>query len=249
MREEIYRKAYQILSSDTDCLRRLRLSRLFTFLQEAAIAHTEALGMGRAKTLDKGLLWIVTLQQAKITRLPVYDEQVTLESAPGQTMHTFFPRYYRLTDESGNELVNAAALWALMDCETRAMVFPEKHGIRIDAQSVPWKTFLPRPPKLPENAAVCDFTVPYSYVDLNGHMNNTRYFDLAEDLLPDEVRKGSIREILTEYTGEAKPGETLRLELSRAGGEVRLCGTGQKRLFRISMQYDSGGETLGLSNT
>ena len=249
MSTEIYRRAFKILSSDTDCLRRLRLSRLFTFLQEAAIAHTEELGMGRAKTLDKGLLWIVTLQQAKITRLPVYDESVVLESAPGQTMHTFFPRYYRLTDENGNELVNAAALWALMDCTTRAMVFPEKHGIRIDAMPAPWKTFLPRPPKLPENARESVFTVPYSYADLNGHMNNTRCFDLAEDLLPDSVRRANVREILTEYTGEAKAGETLRLELSEAGGEARLCGTGSKRLFRISMQYDLEGDSLGHSDS
>ena len=249
MSTERYRRDYTILSSDTDCLRRLRLSRLFTFLQEAAIAHTEALGMGRAKTLDKGLLWVVTLQQAKITRLPVYDEHVTLESTPGETMHTFFPRYYRLTDADGNELVNAAALWALMDAETRAMIFPEKRGVHIDAQPTPWKTFLPRPPKLPESPQESTFTVPYSYVDLNGHMNNTRYFDLAEDLLPDEVRRKNVREILTEYTGEAKTGETLQLALSVNNGEVRLCGTGSKRLFRISMQYDLEGDSLGLSNS
>ncbi|MFM5883709.1 acyl-ACP thioesterase domain-containing protein, partial [Methanobrevibacter gottschalkii] len=81
---EGYRKAFTVLASDTDCLRRLRLSRLFTLLQEAAIAHTEALGMGRAMTLDRGLLWIVALQHAKITRLPLFDERVVLESVPGK---------------------------------------------------------------------------------------------------------------------------------------------------------------------
>ena len=69
----IYSIEYKILSSDTDANRTLRLSRLMTMLQEASIAHTTALGMGREMTLDRGLLWIVTLQQAKITRLPVYD--------------------------------------------------------------------------------------------------------------------------------------------------------------------------------
>ena len=58
----IYSIEYRILSSDTDANRRLRLSRLFTLLQEASIAHTTELGMGREKTLDRGLLWIVTLQ-------------------------------------------------------------------------------------------------------------------------------------------------------------------------------------------
>ena len=61
----VYEKSYRLLSSDVDAQQRLRLSRLFTFLQEASIAHTTALGMGREKTLDKGLLWIVTLQQVK----------------------------------------------------------------------------------------------------------------------------------------------------------------------------------------
>lgn len=235
---EPYEITYKILSSDTDRLRRLRLSRLFTFLQEAAIAHTEALGAGRAKTLDRGLLWIVTLQQAKITRLPEYDETVTLQSLPGETMHTFFPRYYRMTDQSGNELVNASALWALMDCETRGMVFPDRVGVAVPGAEVPWQTFLPRPPKLPENAETSTFCVPYSYVDLNGHMNNTRYLDLAEDLMPDALRSKDVREVLTEYTGEAPCGELLELQLQTDAAEVRLSGTAKKRLFRLLIRYD-----------
>ncbi|MBQ6235656.1 MAG: hypothetical protein IJK54_07025, partial [Clostridia bacterium] len=83
----MYRITYRILSSDTDANRNLRLSRLFTLLQEASIAHTTELGMGREKTLDRGLLWIVTLQRANIARLPVYDETVVLKSWPGKTMH------------------------------------------------------------------------------------------------------------------------------------------------------------------
>ena len=94
----MYRIPYQILSSDTDANRALRLSRLFTLLQEASIAHTTLLGMGREHTLDRGLLWIVTLQRAQISRLPVYDERIVLKSWPGKTMHLLFPRYYRIED-------------------------------------------------------------------------------------------------------------------------------------------------------
>ena len=108
----MYRIPYQILSSDTDANRTLRLSRLFTLLQEASIAHTTLLGMGRERTLDRGLLWIVTLQRAQILRLPVYDERIVLKSWPGKTMHLLFPRYYRIEDEQGHALVAASALWA-----------------------------------------------------------------------------------------------------------------------------------------
>ena len=59
----MYRQDFQVLSCDVDSARRLRLSTLFTKLQEAAIAHTIELGITREKTLDQGLLWAVTQYQ------------------------------------------------------------------------------------------------------------------------------------------------------------------------------------------
>ena len=235
---EPYVKALPILASDVDCFRRLRLSRLFTFLQEAAIAHTEALGMGRRMTLDKGYLWIVTIQQAKIERLPVYDETVTLESLPGKMMHSFYPRYTRLLDKDGNVLVSASALWMLMDQNTRSMLFPDATGVYIEDGQAGWETFWPRSPRLPQGEATASFTVPYSYVDLNGHMNNTRYFDLAEDHMPEEYRAAAVKNVCTEYTGEAKTGETMSLVTSAENGEFRISGATDKKLFRISVTYD-----------
>ena len=234
---DIYVKDYQILSCDVDPMRRLRLSRLFTMLQEAAIAHTEALGAGRAKTLDKGYLWVVTLQQAKIARLPVYDEKVRLTSLPGEMMHMIYPRYYRLEDEQGNELVNASALWVLVDQTSRALTEPAKTGVYIDGVKPDGRTLFPRPPKLPAGENETEFTVPYSYVDLNGHMNNTKYFDLAEDLMSEELRAGEVQDISVEYTGEARHGGRMILSRSAENGLFLLSGKTEKRLFRIGMKY------------
>ena len=155
----IYRYSYRILSSDTDANRRLRLSRLFTMLQEASIAHTTALGMGREKTLDRGLLWIVTLQQATIARLPEYDEPIRLVSWPGKMMHLLFPRYYRIEDEAGNALVEASALWALMDEKTRRVVFPEQYGVKIRGVHTGKEIPLPVAPKMPQNPERSTFAV------------------------------------------------------------------------------------------
>ena len=87
--------------------------------------------------------------------------------------------------------------------------------------------------------------MPYSYVDLNGHMNNTRYFDLAQDLMPDALRSAKVQEILTEYTGEAKLGEEILLTRETQETAFLLAGTAQKRLFRIAIHYERG-ETDGL---
>ena len=101
----------RLRSKDVDLHRRLRTSRLFELLQEASIRHTEELGMGRDKTLDKGILWIVGLQRAEIKRMPEYDEELLLKSWPGKTMHLFFPRFWELADMNGETLLTASSLW------------------------------------------------------------------------------------------------------------------------------------------
>lgn len=57
MSSDIYRAEKKLLADDVNLFRKLRLSSLFRMLQEAAIAHTEGLGAGRAKTLDKADEW------------------------------------------------------------------------------------------------------------------------------------------------------------------------------------------------
>ena len=234
---------YKILSSDADLYRRLRISRLFTLLQEAAIAHTEALGFGREMTLDRGYLWVVALQQVRIRRLPCYDETVRLESIPGETMHTLYPRHTRMTDRQGNELLSASAIWTLIDARSRTMTAPEQTGVQIHAIAADWQGFFPKPPRAASEADQLEWTVPYSAADLNGHMNNAKYLDLAEDLMPERLRAGAVREIFAEYAGEVLAGE--RLRLCREAGADRFLLTGHlaKRVFRIGLNYDMGDET------
>ena len=234
----IYRTEYTILSSDTDANRRLRLSRLFTMLQEASIAHTTALGMGREKTLDRGLLWIVTLQQARITRLPEYDEPIRLRSWPGRTMHLLFPRYYRIEDRRGNALVEASALWALMDEKTRRVVFPEVYGVKIRGVHTGKEIPLPVAPKMPKGDVTDAFVVPYSYVDLNGHMNNTRYFDLAEDRMPKDLHAKQLVGVQTEYAKEAREGDEVLLSSEATVDGYLLSGEQNgTKLFRLALLY------------
>ena len=234
----VYRYDYRILSSDADVSRRLRLSRLFTMLQEASIAHTTELGMGREKTLDRGLLWVVTMQQANIVRMPEYDETVRLSSWPGKMMHMLFPRYYRLEDMKGNALVEASALWVLMDRESRKMVFPDRCGVKIRGVHTGKESPLPSPPKTPAGGRADTFTVPYSYVDLNGHMNNTRYFDLAEDLLPEDLRGRPLTGVKTEYAREATEGDRILLRSGTEDREFLLYGEHEGlKLFRLALKY------------
>lgn len=233
----MYRQDFQILSSDVDMSQKLRLSALFTRLQEAAIAHTIELGVTRDKTLDRGLLWAVTQYRVKFHRMPEYDEKVSLLSWPGKTMHLYFPRYFRLVDTRGRVLIDAASLWVLIDRETRGIVFPEEHDIYIREVVTGNELLLPGRLRRTETEAVSNFTVPYSYVDLNGHMNNARYYDLAVDRMPDALRSRTPSELTSEHIGEAQLGDLITLGCSSSEDSFTICGEKDKPVFRMKFQY------------
>lgn len=233
----VYTEELLLRSKDVDMFRRLRLSRLFELFQEASIRHTEQLGMGRDKTLDRGILWVLLMQRAEIVRMPEYDESIVLKSWPGQTMHLLFPRYYRVESAAGDPLVTGSALWALVDAETRKVVFPERYGVEIDGTVTGGETALPKTLSRREGSRETEFLVPYSFVDLNGHMNNTRYFDLAEDAVGAAAEGKQIREVRTEYLNEARFGETLHLRWGEESGELFLSGESTKPVFRMEMKY------------
>lgn len=234
----MFRRELLLRSKDVDLHRRLRTSRLFELLQEASIRHTEELGMGRDKTLDKGILWMVGLQRAEIRRMPVYDEQIVLKSWPGKTMHLFFPRYYQLETAAGEPLLKASALWTLVDEKTRKVVFPEKYGVVIEGEVTGEEISLPASPRKLETDRAEPFRVPYSYVDLNGHMNNTRYFDLAEDCIPASRNGRPLRLVQTEYVSEARIGDELLVRWGGDGKSFYLLGEGEKPVFRMRLEYD-----------
>ncbi len=233
----IYERSLLLGSEHVDCFRRLRASTLFELLQTASIRHTEELGAGREKTLDKGLLWVVARQHAAIDRMPAYDERVTLRSWPGRTMRVLFPRYYELLSERGETLVRASAVWSLMDMETRTVVFPDEHGVEIEgAERGDELPYLTKLRKL-ETPNAFDFAVPYSYVDLNGHMNNTRYFDLIEDRIPAAKSGKILREAHAEYLSEARLGAALHVCWGKENDEYYVNGLAEQTCFRMSLLY------------
>lgn len=218
--------------------RKLRISKLFEFMQEAAIHHTEALGAGRAKTLDRGFLWVVTMQHAEISRLPEYDEKVKLVSWPGETMHVMFPRYYELIAENGDVLARGSAVWMLMDVESRSMIFPDEEGIAIKGVTTGREYPLPRPQKPMYATKNTTFTVPFSFADINGHLTNTKYFDIAEDLTSLSSSGRTPKYVAAEYSGEARFGENVDIAIREEENLVFLNGTKDaKKVFKVRIEY------------
>lgn len=233
----VFRRSIRIRDCDVSFNRKLRPSCLFSIMQEASIDHTEALGAGRAKTLDRGFLWVITRQRVEISRLPEYDETVVFESWPGKTMHVLFPRYYRMLDGDGRVLLSGSALWTLINAETRSFIFPEREGIDVPGELTGNEIALPSGIRSIPATQKRAFTVPYSHTDINGHMNNIRYIDECENMIPNVAAGRNPREIAVEYAREIRLGESMEISLGFRDGDYFFSGDGDAHYFSLLLRY------------
>lgn len=238
MADSVWSRELKLRTKDVNLYRRLRTSRLFELMQEASIAHTEELGWPRQTTLDRGLLWMIAMQRVEVARMPEYDETVVLRSWPGPMMHVLFPRQYVFEDADGAPLVRASAIWTLVDMETRTMADPDAHGVVIQGVSTGREIALPgivRPEECDREAGI---EVPFSYCDLNGHMNNTRYLDVVEDHLAGPAEGRELASVAVQYSAEVRYGDEVLLRWHEDGDGAFAEGSKDGRdCFRVRLGY------------
>lgn len=218
--EPIYRQNFTIDDTSSDCFGRLKLSALLYYAQEAAGKHSALLGADYDTLAQRRLFWAVTRHRVQITRLPMRGETVTVETWPMPTTKVAYPRSMVAYDAQGHELFRSISLWVLMDADARTMVLPGKSGVTVDGSLTGSELAVPHS-ILPKAMANTDTQrVTYSCLDRNCHMNNTRYLDWVDDLLPSSFHgKRMAHEFIICYHSEAREGQQLRLnwELSEDG--------------------------------
>ncbi len=245
MANEILSRPYRLMLSDVDRFRRLRLSVLFRMFQDLSVVHAEALGAGRAATLDRGFLWIVSKVRLEFDRVPEYGEDVVLKTWPGKMGNVLFPRHYLLESAEGEALARASSLWALMDCDKRAPVIPKNNGIYVKGFTTGGELPLPSAVLCPSPVSAGRRAVLYSETDMNGHMNNSRYLDWADDWLhcldADFHKARTVKSLQINFLSEAVTGTAVRLESSLMEGEYYLRGIEEgesgKSIFALHALY------------
>ena len=208
-----YRKTFQIRPTEVDRYGRLKPSAMLLYIQQTAGEHSDSYDLTYDALAQRGIFWAVIRHKIEITRLPRDNETITLETWPMPTTRVAYPRSTVAYDEQGNVLFRSICLWILMDLNNRSMLLPGKSGVDVegflrgDELSAP-KSLLPLPLQHHTPRQVV-----FSDLDRNGHMNNARYLDWVQDLLPsDHHRDHPIKELTMCYINEAL--ETQQLDLT-----------------------------------
>lgn len=212
--------------SDCDASGRLRPSALLVDTQELAEVHAASFGLSRVSLVENGMAWILYRQRIVMHRYPTFGDRVTITTWPGAIEGPLFPRHYLLEAEDGTRLAELSTSWILMNIQTRRPMRPSALPGSVPA-NLTREAPMPLPGMLRVAGAepLLERTVRYSDVDVNGHMNNTKYIDWICDALDlDTLQRRGLAEWQLNYISEAKPGETLQLSSREDGESILFVG-------------------------
>lgn len=203
---EVDRRIYCSQIGEGDIMRN---SGLVDLLQDVSNLHLVTHPVLSPFFEETGSVMFLTNRQVDIIRRPVYGERVQTKTWTYELNRMYGFRNTVIVGEDGEMCVKSIAGGAFMDLKNgrpmRAsadLIAQVKIHEKLDMEYLPRKIAVPD--KAP--AETMRLTVRHSDIDMNMHVNNAKYLDLADELVEDSSRAKRLR---VEYKVPLKRGDAV----------------------------------------
>ncbi|SHN85376.1 acyl-[acyl-carrier-protein] thioesterase [Desulfitobacterium chlororespirans] len=204
-----YSKEYEIFYFQVDQFGEASVITILDFLEDCAIAHSEAVGLGIESLLEQRTCWVLNRWRLEMERYPRLGEKVTIE-----TLNIGFERFYgervfTIRDSQGNIIGKAGSLWIYLNIDKRRptripLQFADQYGV---PESYEGKEPFEDLPEITDIHTEIRFHVRRSDIDTNGHVNNTRYVEwMLEGISEESLKDYRLRRLEVIYKKETPYG-------------------------------------------
>ena len=235
----MYEEKIFVTSNDVDEHYKTKLSAIFKYLQQVSTDHAELIGLGKKDTVEKGMFWVITRMKVVIHKLPEMLETLTVTTHPGDLMLFVFPRFYEVYNEKGELVISASSSWVLLDSNTHKLVTkpPVDYSLYIPEKS---RDDIPIPEKInfEDIEKIETRKVRYSDIDLNSHLNNTKYIEYITDIHnTDFYRENYFKEIVINYEKEVMDNQEVELFSNNQIPEIVVGKVNGNTCFTAKITY------------
>ena len=203
----------KVTYQETDYCGNYRMSTLVSQLSDLATENAIKVGIWKP-SLGANYGFVLAKKTIILKRPIKIDEQIKLYTRAAGRKRIQFIRNYWIEDEQGNEIAAIYSLWTLIDLKKRRITKPEKIGI-VMPELKEYQYSIDSYHDIKDDLKL-DYmmtrSVLYSDVDVNLHMNNSRYIEWALDVIPLEVFKDQyFREISVFFKKEMAPNTQAKI--------------------------------------
>jgi len=194
----------------------IKIVSLMQYLQEVASGHAEQLGLGFGRLNEIHSYWVLSNLRIEIAKFPKWNDAVVIKTWPSGYTRLIATREFVGRDKDDCELFRASSQWMVLDKQSNRPknLFHLDLGLpKTGPKAISGK--LKRLEPQGDYSEVERMRVPYSSIDLNGHVNNTEYVRWAIDALRRAFTlKGSVRFVHATYLSEVFEADELDLLVS-----------------------------------
>ncbi len=181
----VYSMEYPLRACDFDRYHRLQPAGVLDLFQDVAGRHALELGIGFPQLAPQNKMWIVSGLEYQVVETPVMYQQVRLVTWPLESTSVTCRRDYRMETLEGKLLVRGTSDWAMMDSQKRKLVrgrdiYPPELAFR---EELAIEGKMPRLRDFEPEGEGFTLIPGYSHLDMNGHVNNTKYAGFMLDAL------------------------------------------------------------------
>ncbi len=191
---------------------RLEERSILRVLEDISSYHSDSLGYGARDLERTNLAWLLLEWRVQIHRYMKYGEsyRVTTWSRGAASPCTTL-RDFEIFDEEGNLCVSASSKWTPVNASDKKLVrvtdeLLDIYGTEEKKAFAEGDLFRLREPK--EYEKEMPYCIRRKEIDLNGHLHNLCYLDIALETLPEKVyQERDFKEIRITYRKEIRADE------------------------------------------
>lgn len=209
--------------------------------QEVAGNHADHLGAGYTALSQDKLFWALSRISVQVEQLPVWGDEILIETWPCSLVGPFFRRDFLFFNQKNEVICRGVSGWLLLSAETMR---PQRSDrLSIDLPFNEGKFALESfPDRLNGTAATRVFgkKILYNEIDVNNHVNNTRYLDWVMDCFDHEFYlRNNLKSFSLEFLGEMHWGDEVELFSGQEGNAWHIQAVNQQT-GKIAFKADLG---------
>lgn len=235
----IFNEKFKIQSKDIgkgNCIKNRGILEIF---ENIATHHSDLAGYGPNDIEKTQMSWILLDWKVKVLKRPQYGQILNVNTW-GRTMKKVYTyRDFEMYDEENELCVIGTSKWTLVDINTGRIEklndeIYEKYELEDrDVFNIGELDKI----KIPEEYSnEIIYKVSRRDIDLNGHMHNLYYLDLAYEVLPDDVyEKRPFNDFRVQYKKEVKFGDIVRCRYTQYEGKyiVTICNEEDDKVYAV----------------
>lgn len=212
MKQAIWIQSYEINTLLVNPQKRLGLYGLLNLFQDTAWIHATHLDHGHEEMIRDNTAWVLTRQKLMMNKWPSWGTNIVLKTWVRPISGIVAIRDFEVW--SGDELLGKCTTqWLILDLITRK---PAAKNLtlspNLSRQELPETLEASKIILKDQLIKLSEFHVRNSDLDLNGHVNNTKYAQwVLDSVTEDKHREFILKEYEVNFIAETKLGDTVSI--------------------------------------